>query len=132
MKQEPAENMTIAILKQHLKDKGIAFGSKAKTRNLCKYSILKLVMLLFLTDVSLSRSSFTLLTNIHKKYRQPRSRFLSSYLLVSFSDWLLDTVDRKFRYKEKCVQHRKKNHKRKKWYKKARKVSFVRSITVDE
>ena len=30
MKQWPAENMTIAVLKQLLKDKGIAFRSKAK------------------------------------------------------------------------------------------------------
>ena len=44
MKQGPAENMTIAVLKQLLKDKGIAFRSKAKTRNLYKYSTLKLVM----------------------------------------------------------------------------------------
>ena len=29
---------------QHLKDKGTAFGSKAKTGNLYKYSMLKLVM----------------------------------------------------------------------------------------
>ena len=44
MKQGPAENMTIAVLKQLLKDKGIAFGSKAKTRNLYKYAILELVI----------------------------------------------------------------------------------------
>ena len=30
MKQGPAENMTTAVLKQLLKDKGIAFSSKAK------------------------------------------------------------------------------------------------------
>jgi len=30
VKQGPAENMTIAVLKQLLKDKGIAFSSKAK------------------------------------------------------------------------------------------------------
>ena len=30
MKQGPAENMTIAVLKQLLKDRGIAFNSKAK------------------------------------------------------------------------------------------------------
>ena len=30
MKQGPAENMTIAVLKQLLKDRGIAFSSKAK------------------------------------------------------------------------------------------------------
>ena len=30
MKQGPTENMTIAVLKQLLKDRGIAFNSKAK------------------------------------------------------------------------------------------------------
>ena len=30
MKQGPAENMTVAILKELLKDKGIAFSSKAR------------------------------------------------------------------------------------------------------
>ena len=44
MKQGPAENMTTAVLKQLLKDKGIVFGSKAKTPKLYKYSILKLVI----------------------------------------------------------------------------------------
>ena len=47
MKQGPTENMTVAVLKNsQLKDKGIAFPSKAKTRNLYKYSMLmtKLVM----------------------------------------------------------------------------------------
>ena len=34
MNQGPAENMTIAVLKQLLKGKGIAFSSKAKNRNL--------------------------------------------------------------------------------------------------
>ena len=34
MKQGPAENMTIAVLKQLLKDKGIAFSSKAKNSEL--------------------------------------------------------------------------------------------------
>ena len=34
MKQGPAENMTIAVLKQLLKDKGIAFSSKAKKSEL--------------------------------------------------------------------------------------------------
>ena len=34
MKQWPAENMTIAVLKQLLKDKGIAFSSKAKKSEL--------------------------------------------------------------------------------------------------
>ena len=33
MKQGPAENMTVAVLKQLLKDKGIAFSSKAKKSN---------------------------------------------------------------------------------------------------
>ena len=61
MKQGPAKNMTIAVLKQLLKDKGIAFGSQAKTGNLYKYSILKLVIELLMVDVSLSQSSFTLL-----------------------------------------------------------------------
>ena len=36
MKQGPAENMTIAVLKQLLKDKGIAFSSKAKKSELVK------------------------------------------------------------------------------------------------
>ena len=34
MKQVPAKNMTIAVLKQLLKDKGIAFSSKAKKSEL--------------------------------------------------------------------------------------------------
>ena len=34
MKQGPAENMTVAILKELLKDKGIAFSSKAKKSEL--------------------------------------------------------------------------------------------------
>ena len=34
MKQGPAKNMTVAVLKELLKDKGIAFSSKAKNRNL--------------------------------------------------------------------------------------------------
>ena len=34
VKQGPAENMTIAVLKQPLKDKGIAFSSKAKKMEL--------------------------------------------------------------------------------------------------
>ena len=34
MKQGPAEDMTIAVLKQLLKDKGIAFSSKAKKSEL--------------------------------------------------------------------------------------------------
>ena len=33
MKQGPAENMTIAVLKHLLEDKGIAFRSKAKKKN---------------------------------------------------------------------------------------------------
>ena len=36
MKQGPAENMTVAVLKQLLKDKGIAFSSKAKKSDLVK------------------------------------------------------------------------------------------------
>ena len=36
MKQGPAENMTVAVLKQLLKDKGIAFISKAKKSDLVK------------------------------------------------------------------------------------------------
>ena len=36
MKQVPAKNMTIAVLKQLLKDKGIAFSSKAKKSELVK------------------------------------------------------------------------------------------------
>ena len=34
MKQGPAENMTVAVLKELLKDKGIAFSSKAKKSEL--------------------------------------------------------------------------------------------------
>ena len=34
MKQGPAENMTVAILKELLKDKGIAFSSKARKSEL--------------------------------------------------------------------------------------------------
>ena len=34
MKQGPAENMTIVVLKQLLKDKGMAFSSKAKNSEL--------------------------------------------------------------------------------------------------
>ena len=34
MKQGPAENMTVAVLEQLLKDKAIAFSSKAKTSEL--------------------------------------------------------------------------------------------------
>ena len=36
MKQGPAENMTVAVLKPLLKDKGIAFSSKAKKSDLAK------------------------------------------------------------------------------------------------
>ena len=64
MKQGPAENMTIAVLKQLLIDKGITLSTKA-------------------------------------------------------TKWELDLTQ--------II-----NHKRKKWYKKARKVSFVGSIKVDE
>ena len=41
MKLGPAENMTIVVLKQLLKDKGIAFSSKAKKSELVK--IFKLI-----------------------------------------------------------------------------------------
>ena len=34
MKQGPAENMTVAVLKHLLKDKGIIFSSKAKKSEL--------------------------------------------------------------------------------------------------
>ena len=34
MKQGPAGNMTVAVLKELLKDKGIAFNSKAKKSEL--------------------------------------------------------------------------------------------------
>lgn len=34
MKQGPAENITVAVLKQLLKDKGITFSSKAKNSEL--------------------------------------------------------------------------------------------------
>ena len=34
MKWGPAENMTLAVLKELLKDKGMAFSSKAKKKNL--------------------------------------------------------------------------------------------------
>ena len=70
MKQGPAENMTIAVLKQLLKDKGFAFGSKTKNSELVK---------IFNTQAGYTtayegyfptgRSSFTLLTNTHKKDR---------------------------------------------------------------
>ena len=45
MKQGPAENMTIVVLKQLLKDRGIALAQRPKNWNLLKYSAtLKLVM----------------------------------------------------------------------------------------
>ena len=34
MKQGPAKNMTVAVLKELLKDKGMAFSSKAKISEL--------------------------------------------------------------------------------------------------
>ena len=34
MKRGPAENMTLAVLKELLKDKGTAFSSKAKKKEL--------------------------------------------------------------------------------------------------
>ena len=57
---------------------------------------------------------------------------MSAYLLVSFSDWLLDIVNRKFRYKENASNTEKRITNEKNGTKKTRKVSFVDSITVDE
>ena len=36
MKRGPAENMTLAVLKELLKDKGMAFSSKAKNKRTCR------------------------------------------------------------------------------------------------
>ena len=67
MKQGPAENMTTAVLKQlGLKDKGIAFSSKAKKSELVQIFSTQAGYVLLMTNVSLSRSSFTLPTNTHK------------------------------------------------------------------
>ena len=94
MKQGPAENMIVAVLKQLLKDKGIAFSSKAKKSDLVKIfntqactrhnnvtlswlhvkraPTVEMLAAVTVHNVTaydgcfLSRSSFTLLTNIHR------------------------------------------------------------------
>ena len=48
MKQGPAGNMTLAVLKELLKDKGMAFSSKAKKKNL---SILLMPLNILLVDL---------------------------------------------------------------------------------
>ena len=73
MKQGPAKNMTIAVLKQlGLKDKGIAFSSKAKKSKLVQIFSTQAGYVLLMTNVSLSRSSFTLLINTHKTKSIPK------------------------------------------------------------
>ena len=86
MKQGPAENMTIAVLKQlGSKDKGIAFCSKDKKSELVQ---------IFSTQAGyvtacdqcfpkLKLSSFTLLTNTHKTKSIATWSILVS-ILVSF------------------------------------------------
>ena len=56
MKQGPTENMTIAVLKQLLKDKGITFSSKSKKLELVQIFNTQADYATAYTGVSLSRS----------------------------------------------------------------------------
>jgi len=67
MKQGPAKNMTIAVLKQLLKDKGIAFSSKVKKSELVEILNTQAGYVTAYDGCFPKPKQFALLTNTHKK-----------------------------------------------------------------
>ena len=92
MKQGPAENMTIAVLKQLLKDKGIAFSSKAQKSELVQIFNTQAGYVTAYDGCFPKLKQFYFADKHPQKLKNRRSEFLSAYLLVSFSDWLVTVV----------------------------------------
>ena len=89
MKQGPAEDMTIAVLKQLLKHKGIAVSSKAKKSELVQIFNTQAGYVTAYDGCFPKPKQFYFADKHPQKKSITRSRFLSAYLLVSFSDWLV-------------------------------------------